>query len=366
MNRRSLVLAAAIATLALALAAAGCVAKRAAHAPDAAAPINVTTAAVRDSELSRPVVATGVLSADEEVPLSFKVGGVIATVSVEPGQSVRQGQRLAAIEQPEIGAVVEKARAAVEKAERDLTRAKALYADSVVSREQLDNATTARDVAQSDLEAARFNQRYAMIGAPGSGIVLRRLAEPGQLVAAGQPVVVFGSSGKGQRVRVGLADIDAARVAAGDPVDVTFAAGARHVRGRIERVGAAATPGTGTYEAVVRLDTPVGLGGAAIASGLAADVMIHPAHVTHVRVVPIEALLEGDGDAGVMWSPGPGDQATRHAVRIASFDASGVAVTAGLNGVREVITGGAAYLDETSRIRVANAGAAAPAAAGSR
>ena len=44
-----------------------------------------------------------------------------------------------------------------------------LRADSVVTQELYENAQTARDVAASDLRAARFNQQHGAIVAPGSG-----------------------------------------------------------------------------------------------------------------------------------------------------------------------------------------------------
>ena len=321
----------------------------------------VRTVAVRDTELAVPVVASGLLTTDEEVPLAFKVGGVIERLSVQEGQAVRAGQTLATLEQPEISALVDKAQAGLDKAERDLKRARALFADSVISREMLDDAETARNVAAADVRAARFNQRYASIIAPASGIILRRMAEPGQMAAPGQAMLLFGRAGRGQQVRVGLADRDAARVAPGDAADVRFDAyPGRTFRGRLERVGAAAAPGTGTYEAVIRLDERVSLGAASLASGLVADVHIHTARAQRVRVVPLEALLEGDGDRGVVWSPSPGGGVTRRVVRLASFDAERVAVREGLEGVDRVITDGAAYLSESSRVRNADDTPAAP------
>src|SRR5690348_2046992 len=80
--------------------------------------------------VTRPVTATGALGPKEEVPLSFKVGGVIAQMRVDEGQSVGAGDTLALLDLSEIDAAVVRARSAAEKAERDLTRAQRLYGDS--------------------------------------------------------------------------------------------------------------------------------------------------------------------------------------------------------------------------------------------
>lgn len=239
----------------------------------------MTLATVDSATLARPVLASGLLSGKEELPLSFKIGGVVARVDAEEGQVVRAGQRLALLEQAEIGALVDKARAAFDKSERDLARARALHADSVVTREMLENAQTGRDVAASDLRAAQFNARYASVVAPSDGVAPRRLAEPGATVApGGMPIVLFASSARGQVVRAGVPDRDVVRLGLGDPAVARFGAWPdREWKGTVVTVGAAATPGVGTYDVEIRLDEPVWLAeGGAQASGLVADVTLRP------------------------------------------------------------------------------------------
>jgi len=195
------------------------------HARSGAAPeVVVVTAPVEFAQVAPPVLASGVLAGQSEVPLAFKIGGVIARLDAEAGQGVRAGQAIASLQAAEIDAAVAKAQAAADKSERDYARARALVADSVITRTLFDDAGTARDVARSDLRTARFNQRYAAIVAPAAGTVLRRLAEPGQTVGPGTPIVVFSADGSGQVVRVGLADRDVVRVRAGDTATVTFGA----------------------------------------------------------------------------------------------------------------------------------------------
>lgn len=317
-----------------------------------AAVVHVTTAAVDSASLARPVLGSGLLAGKEEVPLAFKIGGVVARVDAEDGQVVRAGARLATLELTEIGALVDKAKAGLDKAERDLARARALHADSVVTREMLENAQTARDAAAADFASARFNARYASVVAPSDGVVLRRLAEPGATVAPGTPIVLFASSARGQVVRVGVPDRDVVRLGVGDAAEARFDAWPGRVfSGRVTTVGAAATPGVGTYEVELRLDAPVRLhDGGAAASGLVADVTITPARRQAVKLVPIEALLEGDSDRAHVWTLGADGAPVRRDVRVAFLDGDRAAIASGLEGVTEVVTGGAAYLSEGSRV----------------
>ena len=135
--------------------------------------------------ISLPVTATGTLGPKEDVTLSFKLGGVISRVLVNEGETVRAGQLLAALDLGEVEPGVTRARTAAEKADRDYQRARTLYADSVATLEQLQDAQSARDAARAEYEAAAFNRSHAVIVAPAAGTILRRTAEPGEVVSAG-------------------------------------------------------------------------------------------------------------------------------------------------------------------------------------
>jgi multidrug efflux pump subunit AcrA (membrane-fusion protein) len=187
-------------------------------------------------------------------------------------------------------------------------------------------------------------------------VILRRLAEPGQLVTPGTPVFFFGAAGKGEVVRAGLADREIVRVTQDDPAEVEFDAfPGRRWTGRVTGLGSAAAPGAGTYEVEIRLDESVADAAASVglASGLVADVTIRPRRTERARLIPIVALVEGDGDRATVWSLGPDHLPRRHTVRIAELDGNRVAVHAGLDGVDRVVTDGAAYLTESSRVRPA-------------
>jgi membrane fusion protein, multidrug efflux system len=331
-----------------------------AEAPGAQPAIGVRLAPVTDTTIVQPVTASGVLGAKEEVPLGFKIGGVVRSILVNAGDQVRAGQLLASLELPEIEGGVAKAEAALGQAERDLTRAEALYRDSVIPRSAWEGARTAAEVARADAEVARFNRRYATIMAPSAGTILARYAEPGQQIAGGTPLLLLASAERGQVLRVGLPDRDVVRVAPGDRARVRFAAsGDAVVTGRVSQIAAQASPGTGTWSVEIRLDRAMSVGGA-LASGLIGAVEVTPRRAEPVRLIPISALLEGDGDSAavyIMNIRGGDTLATRRMVRVAFLQGESAAVRDGLEGIDEVITDGSAYLADGGRVhRVRGAG----------
>jgi multidrug efflux system membrane fusion protein len=358
MNRTTLAL---ILLLAASIAAEGCGRSGAeTHLADRAVPVRVAPAAV--DRVAVPVAATGTLGPKEDVALSFKIGGVVARVLVDEGQRVRAGQILASLDFGEIDPGVTRARAGAEKAERDLARARRLYADSVATREQVENAETARDAAQAELDAAMFNRRHAAITAPADGVILRRLAEPGELVESGATILTLGSRARGQVVRTWLADRDVVRIRTGDRATVRFDAFPDHAfEGRVTEIAAAADPMTGTYRVEIALAAgPGGPGGdaavsptPALASGLVAAVEIRPAADQSVALVPAESVLEADGTNGVVYTlAADGRSAVRRHVTIAFLSGDRVAIASGLDGAKRIITEGAAYLDDGSAVEV--------------
>jgi len=344
MNRNVLLL-----VPALALGAWGCTdAASKVRSPDA--PVVVRVAPVAVERLSPPVTATGTLGPKEDVALSFKVGGVVARVLVNEGDRVRAGQTLAALDLGEIDPAVARARAAAEKAERDRARVARLYADSVATLEQLQDAGTARDAAVAEYQAASFNRRHAVIVAPADGVILARSAEPGEVVSAGAQVLSLGNRARGQVVRMGIADRDVVRLRPGDPARVSFDAfPGRSFEGRVTEIGAAADPATGTYRVEVALP-----GAAGLASGLVGTVEIRPAATAALALVPVESLLEADGGGATVFAlAGDGRHVERRAVRLAFLDGERVAVRSGLEGASLVVTEGADRLSAGARVEVA-------------
>ncbi len=323
------------------------------EAPAAERAVPVRVAPVVVERVAVPVIATGTLGPKEDVALSFKIGGVVARVLVDEGATVKAGQLLASLDMGEIEPGVTRARAAAEKAERDLARAERLYADSVVTREQMEDAGTARDAAMAELDAVLFNRRHATIVAPADGVILRRLAEPGELVESGATILTLGSRARGQVVRAWLADRDVVRIRRGDHATVRFdALPGRTFEGRVTEIAAAADPMTGTY----RVEVALGSLEDAVASrvsGLVGAVEITPSSEQAVTLVPSESVLEADGTQGVVYSLAPdGRSAQRRPVTLAFLAGDQIAVASGLEGVTRVITEGAAYLDNGQAVEV--------------
>ncbi|MCI0513879.1 efflux RND transporter periplasmic adaptor subunit [candidate division KSB1 bacterium] len=314
--------------------------------------IPVQTVAVQEKAITIPIQTSGKLGSKMEMKLSFKVGGIIEAINVDEGETVASGQILARLNLAEINAMANQARSALEKAQRDQARVQQLFKDRVATLEQLQNATTGLEMAQSNARIAEFNLQHAVIQAPAPGKILKRLAEANELIGPGVPVFLFGSTGQHWMVRAHVTDRDLVRLQPGDSARVSFDAYPQQsFPAKVTEIAEAADPFSGTYEVELQL-RPVQ---ARLVSGFVAQVEIYPARRQVYRFVPVEALVEGDRDRGFVYviTSDSGTVAKRP-IQIDLITDGEIGVRKGLEGITHVITAGVAYLNEQSRVKEVN------------
>ena len=311
--------------------------------------IPVHTAQVEYVQKSLPIHATGMLSSTAEQRLSFKIGGVIRRVHVDEGDVVRPGQILAELDITEIDAQVSQARQALLKAERDLQRVEGLYRDSSATLELLQNATTGRDIARESARIAEFNRQYAEIRATRSGKIIKKFMNEGEITGPGMPVfVLFETGANDWVVKVSVSDRDWARAQIGMPAQIRLDAYPEVVfNGRVRELAPAADPANGLYAVEIGISPQ----GRRFAPGMFASVDIHPPKSRRYPVVPIEAIIEGEGSQAFVFALNSDGAGVRKIpVEIAFIEAAQVVISSGLDSVQEVVTSGAPYLNEQKKV----------------
>jgi RND family efflux transporter MFP subunit len=266
---------------------------------------------------------------------------------------------LAALKLSEIDAQVAQAEQGFEKAKRDLARVEKLEDAKVATLEQREDARTGFEVSKNQLQIARFNREYAVIVAPASGRILKRLASAGELVAPGTPLFVLGSTERGWVLRATLTDRERVRVALGDVAHLRFdALGEPPLEAKVTELASAPSPMTGTYEVELRVAST----DPRLVTGLFARGELVPKIEEELTLVPPSALLEADGQRGAVYVLAP-DRASLRRVELELGPIVGdhVGVRAGLEPGQEVVVAGAAYLTPTARFTVVDAGAVAEA-----
>ena len=312
--------------------------------------IPIRTAPVQQKNVALPLHASGILTSSAEQRLSFKIGGVIRKIYVDEGDVVRPGQLLAVLDKTEIDAQVAQTQQGLSKSERDLARVEGLYRDSSATLELLENATTGRDLAKETMRIAQFNQQYAEIRATRGGKIIKKLMNEGEITGPGTPVFVLFETGINDWVvKINVSDRDWARLNLGMTAAVSMDAyEGTAFSGKVSDLAPAADPASGLYPVEIRVQPQ----GKRFAPGLFAEVDIKPSQSRLYSLVPIESLVEGDGKSAFVYALQPDGESVRKApVQVAFLDGNQAVITSGLEGVSEVITSGAPYLNEKKKVR---------------
>lgn len=313
--------------------------------------IAVTTYQLQQSEAKVTINSTGMLTTENEAMYAFIIGGVIDRIYVNEGGYFKKGELLASLIITEIEAGYLQARLGLEKAERDLQRVTNLYQDSISTLEQLQNTRTAFEIAKRQVEALAFNKEYAYIYAANDGFVTKKLANEGEVIAGGNPVLAINEN-SGENVwilKVGLSDRDWAMVESGNPAEIFLDAFPEKIfNGSIFRKSLAAETGTGTFQ----VDVQVNLQGVSPAIGMFGKAVISTNVTQKFQSIPYGALIEADGRNAFVFVPLPGGRIKRQPIEIASFDNSWVHVKSGLEDVTEIVISNSAFLNENSIITI--------------
>ena len=315
--------------------------------------IPVTLIPVEAVTIAKPVLASGLLATRNESRLSFKIGGVIRKVLVREGQTVQKGQTLASLDLTEINAQVNQAINQVEKLKRDIDRVQRLFKDSAATLEMVQNIQTAYDVAIENKAIAEFNREYAVIIAPASGKILRKFVNEGELVGPGTPTFFMNSAGQNEWIiKLAVADVDWARLKLGDKVKIALDIFPdESLNGEVSLIGEGADSFTGLYP----IEVSVSSRGKRLASGLFAKVEIIPSVSLSLHQIPVECLVEGNGDKAYVFVPESDQRRVRKIrVSIAFVNENYAYVSAGLDSLDKVIESGSGFLTSTSIVTIGN------------
>lgn len=185
--------------------------------------VKVTTVTLMTgSESQAALVATGYVVAQRKAEVASKGTGRLKYLGYEEGDTVSSGAIIAELENNDIKANLELAKANLQKAEadslnaaRNYRRQEDLYKSGAITKTVLEDAETAYQLslatvagAKASVTAAEVDLENTFIRAPFSGTVLTKNADVGEIVAP------FASSASSKGSVVTLADMNSLEIEA--------------------------------------------------------------------------------------------------------------------------------------------------------
>lgn len=310
----------------------------------------------------------------EQADVGSKVLGYLDAVLVDRGDHVKKGQLLALVRPSDLPDQLAAARGSLASAvaARRLAlissdRAQKLQPEGLASQSDLDRAMTGlasaeavESAAKAQIAAVATKLGETRIESPLTGVVMRRVLDPGALVGtvAGSTILTVARTDV-LRVFVVINERDAAGVALGMDAHVEVdALPGRKFSGKVVRLAPAFDAVTRTLEAEVDLDNTAG----ELRPGMYGRGVIRLAVHPRAVVVPAAAMQISDKSRYVFVLDG--DKVHRRAVETGVDGGEWLEITKGVSAGEEVVVAGADGLSEGSSVRVARGGAP-PQAAGS-
>jgi len=288
---------------------------------------------------------SGEIHARYEVPLSFRIGSKLLERKVDAGAHVAAGQMLARLDPADVALQAVQAESQLTLAKADAQRYRDLRAQNFVSSAALDAKEAALKAAESQAGIARNQTAYAQLAADRAGVIAAVLAEPGQVVAAGQPVFRIAQDGE-REVAIALPESVVTGIKVGDEATVSLWSGGKSYRGRLRELAAAADAATRTFAARVSLlDAD-----ASVVLGMTATVRFTAA-TRSALALPLAAVFQ-QGDRPAVWVVGPDSTLTLRPVTVSAYADAGAIIADGLQPGERIVAAGAHKLTAGQKVRV--------------
>lgn len=337
-------------------------------APEPVRAIKVLTVGLSDYESSREYA--GEVRARLESRLGFRVAGKLVKRQVELGERVKAGQLLAQLDARDYQLATDAAKAQTTAAatNRDLAladykRFKELREQNFISSAELERRESTLKAAQASLEQAQAqlssqgNQTgYTQLLADAAGVVTAVEAEPGQVLAAGAPVLRLAQDGV-RDVVFAVPEDQVAAIRVGARMAVRLWAGNTSASGVVREIAASADPVTRTFGVKLALEAAPG-SAAAQAAALGSTVFVSPeaaaatAATAKAQVIklPTSALLQVGGRSMVWVLDSASMTVRQQAVVVAGADGNEVLITSGLQPGMQVAVAGVHVLAQGQKV----------------
>lgn len=230
------------------------------------------TAPVESLELPAEQEVTGTVRPEQVFTVSSRVTANILEIHAAAGRRVGAGEVLVVLDDRDLRKRVEQAWEAVRGAEATLAQARSdferdrrLFEQQVIAAYDFEHVRTKLRLAETGVEQlkriaeeAEVSLTYAVIRSPAAGVIVDRLAEPGDLAAPGRPLLSMYDESR-LWLEASVPEELLAQLRPGQPRMVRIDAVGRDVPGRVAEIVPSADPMSRAVAVRVRLERTAGI-----------------------------------------------------------------------------------------------------------
>ena len=289
----------------------------------------------------------GTIEESVSVPLSFLVAGSVEKVLVDEGQSVAKGQLLAVLNSENYQNAYQIALSKAKQAQDAFDRLDPVYKKGSLPEIKYVEIQTGLEQAKSMASMSEKNIKDCKLYAPTSGMIGKRMIEPGMNIIPGNPVLQLVKIEK-VKVSIPVPENEITGIAKGQKVQVRVSAiGGQSFEGEVKEIGVLSNPLSHTYTVKVELNNPDGM----LKPGMVCEAAISNPAIENRIVVPLSAVQQNSNGEKYVFIANSG-KAEKRAVETGSLVSNGVVVKNGLSSGDLLITEGYQKINQNTTIEI--------------
>lgn len=312
--------------------------------------VNVKTERLEPEVFESYLQQVGTVTTNRDVRVSSEVSGRIVNLNKEEGEQVREGETVIKVDDRKLQQELNRLQATTSQSKENYERLKRLYEEQNIGSE-IDylNAKYTYEQNLAALESIRIDLENTSISAPYTGIVETVLTEVGEMVSTGTPVFRLISK-KSKKVLLGVPARYASALDLGDMAEVWFDFDTEtRYQLPVTFIGNTIDPTNRTFAVEIKLPTELDQ----VKIDMIANVRLETEKIEDVIVVGEEYVFQKNGN-NVVYVAGRDEEgnpiAAERIVSLGSTYGNDVVIQEGLAVGEELITFGASYLQDGSRI----------------
>jgi RND family efflux transporter MFP subunit len=320
---------------------------------------------VKRQRISEKLFFTGIIEAWQSINITPEVGGKIAKIYVEEGDSVKKGQLLAELDTRATRLQLDQARAAVAvaqanyaDAEKNMERMERLRKENAVSEQQYEKIKLAFDAAKAELQRAKaaenlanFNLDVSIMEAPFTGVIASKNAEVGDVInpmmggfSPTSGVVTLADYNR-VKIQIDVSYEDIVRIKKGMPAYLTVEAfPGKSFPGKVLVVSKAADPVSKKFHVEVAAENPEWL----LRPNTFGEIMIEVSSHEDALGVPQKAIV----DNAFLFVINEDKTVTKKEVTLGLQNTDLVEITSGLESGEMVVIEGNYGLEDGERVEI--------------
>lgn len=311
-------------------------------------PVKVNVAKTVLSKSENNLSYSGTIEPSNSVPLSFLTPGLVQQIYVKEGQAVAKGQLLAKLSQKTQQSAYELTLAKQKQAEDAYKRLEPVYKNGSLPEIKWVEVKTGYAQAKAATAMAKANLNNGDLHAPTSGIIGRKMLEPGMTALPGTPVMQLVKLNQ-LSVKIPVPENEISQIKKGQQAQVKISAlQGKEFNGVVTEIGVMANAISRTYDVKITISNHHN----EVKPGMMCNVLLSQKQASKL-LVPYQAVSNDiEGKAYVYVVNRQKMEAQKQAVKIGLFYQNKIEVLAGLENGQQVIVGGKHKLSDHTKISI--------------